>query len=273
VASARGVAGARAEDLAAAFLVARGLAIVERNFHCRRGEIDIIARDGEMLVFVEVRLRSRRDFGGAARASRPSSARGSPRRRRSTSDVLRARRPAGSTRCCSMRSIPGASSGCVTSWAPEGPPAFLARPAAQRPDPGWPRENCYNRSIAPPTMDHVTRIRAHFADSAELKLASADALAPALARAADLLATCLLSDGKILACGNGGSAADAQHFAAEMIGRFERERPGAPGHFAVHRHVDPHRRGERLYVRAGVREAGARPWRQGRCAARALDVG
>ena len=66
VASARGVAGARAEALAAAFLVARGLAIVERNFRCRRGEIDIIARDGETLVFVEVRLRSRRDFGGAA---------------------------------------------------------------------------------------------------------------------------------------------------------------------------------------------------------------
>jgi D-sedoheptulose 7-phosphate isomerase len=40
--------------------------------------------------------------------------------------------------------------------------------------------------------------------------------------------TCLLSDGKILACGNGGSAADAQHFAAEMIGRFERERPELP---------------------------------------------
>ncbi len=71
MASARGVAGARAEALAATFLVARGLAIVERNFHCRRGEIDIIARDGEMLVFVEVRLRSRRDFGGAAESITP----------------------------------------------------------------------------------------------------------------------------------------------------------------------------------------------------------
>jgi D-sedoheptulose 7-phosphate isomerase len=77
-------------------------------------------------------------------------------------------------------------------------------------------------------MDHIPRIRAHFTDSAQLKLAAADALAPALARAADLLAACLLRDGKILACGNGGSAADAQHFAAEMIGRFERERPELP---------------------------------------------
>ena len=77
-------------------------------------------------------------------------------------------------------------------------------------------------------MDHVPRIRAHFADSAQLKLAAADALAPAVARAADVLATCLLGDGKILACGNGGSAGDAQHFAAEMVGRFERERPELP---------------------------------------------
>ena len=77
-------------------------------------------------------------------------------------------------------------------------------------------------------MDHVSRIRAHFADSAQLKLAAVDALAPAIARAAELMAQCLLDDGKILACGNGGSAGDAQHFAAEMVGRFERERPELP---------------------------------------------
>ncbi|MEO8302804.1 MAG: phosphoheptose isomerase [Betaproteobacteria bacterium] len=77
-------------------------------------------------------------------------------------------------------------------------------------------------------MDHVSRIRAHFADSAQLKLAAADVLAPTIARGADLLAQCLLDDGKILACGNGGSASDAQHFAAEMVGRFERERPELP---------------------------------------------
>ncbi|HVN34675.1 MAG TPA: phosphoheptose isomerase [Casimicrobiaceae bacterium] len=77
-------------------------------------------------------------------------------------------------------------------------------------------------------MDHISRIRAHFADSAQLKLAAADALAPAIARAAELMSECLLGDGKILACGNGGSASDAQHFAAEMVGRFERERPELP---------------------------------------------
>ncbi len=63
---ARAVAGARAEALAAEFLAARGLRIVKRNFRIRRGEIDLIARDGATLVFVEVRLRRHQSFGGAA---------------------------------------------------------------------------------------------------------------------------------------------------------------------------------------------------------------
>ena len=77
-------------------------------------------------------------------------------------------------------------------------------------------------------MDTTHRIRAHFADSAQIKLAAVDALAPVIARAATLMTDCLLADGKLLACGNGGSASDAQHFAAELVGRFERERPELP---------------------------------------------
>lgn len=77
-------------------------------------------------------------------------------------------------------------------------------------------------------MDITTRIKAHFTESAELKLSAADAMAPQLVRAAALMTDCLLADGKLLACGNGGSAADAQHFSAEMVGRFERERPELP---------------------------------------------
>jgi D-sedoheptulose 7-phosphate isomerase len=77
-------------------------------------------------------------------------------------------------------------------------------------------------------MDTTRRIRAHFTDSAQLKLAAVDELAPHIARAAVVMTECLLADGKILACGNGGSASDAQHFAAEMVGRFERERPELP---------------------------------------------
>jgi D-sedoheptulose 7-phosphate isomerase len=77
-------------------------------------------------------------------------------------------------------------------------------------------------------MDPVERIRTHFAESAELKLAAAGPMAPLIARAAELMTRALLGDARILACGNGGSAADAQHFAAELVGRFERERPGLP---------------------------------------------
>ena len=77
-------------------------------------------------------------------------------------------------------------------------------------------------------IDHMKRIRDHFAQSAQLKLEAADVLAPDIARAAGIFTECLFADGKILACGNGGSAADAQHFAAELVGRFERERPELP---------------------------------------------
>ena len=76
--------------------------------------------------------------------------------------------------------------------------------------------------------DHVDRVRGHFADSAKLKQEAAQAMAEPIARAGALLTECLLADGKILACGNGGSASDAQHFAAELVGRFERERPELP---------------------------------------------
>ena len=57
--------GSAAEALAASFLATRGLTIIQRNYRCRGGEIDLIARDGTTLVFVEVRLRSNRDFGTA----------------------------------------------------------------------------------------------------------------------------------------------------------------------------------------------------------------
>ncbi len=58
--------GAAAEQLAADYLQSRGLRLVERNFRVRGGEIDLVCRDGTTTVFVEVRLRSRSDFGGAA---------------------------------------------------------------------------------------------------------------------------------------------------------------------------------------------------------------
>jgi D-sedoheptulose 7-phosphate isomerase len=75
-------------------------------------------------------------------------------------------------------------------------------------------------------IDLAARVSRHFSDSAQTKLAAIDALAPPIVRATQVMVQCLMANGKILACGNGGSAADAQHFAAEMLNRFERERPG-----------------------------------------------
>ena len=69
-----------------------------------------------------------------------------------------------------------------------------------------------------------SRIAAHFAESAQLKLAAAEAMVAPVARASELFVEALRSGGKILSCGNGGSAADAQHFAAELLNRFEVER-------------------------------------------------
>lgn len=73
-------------------------------------------------------------------------------------------------------------------------------------------------------MDLIARVAKHFEDSAQTKLNAIDALSAPIAAAIEILTHSLLNGGKILACGNGGSAADAQHFAAELVGRFEAER-------------------------------------------------
>jgi D-sedoheptulose 7-phosphate isomerase len=70
------------------------------------------------------------------------------------------------------------------------------------------------------------RIQQQFFDSADLKYAAAEILSRPIADAVSAVVGSITAGGKVLACGNGGSASDAQHFAAEFIGRFERERPG-----------------------------------------------
>ena len=79
--------------------------------------------------------------------------------------------------------------------------------------------------VTAPGMEE--RTRQHFRESLAVKQASI-VLAPAITAAARLMTRCLLEDGKVLSCGNGGSAADAQHFSSELLNRFELERPGLP---------------------------------------------
>ena len=77
-------------------------------------------------------------------------------------------------------------------------------------------------------MDLASHLKSHFEEGIELRSRMAQTMPAQIARAGEALAAALGSGRKALACGNGGSAADSQHFAAELVGRFERERRGLP---------------------------------------------
>lgn len=77
-------------------------------------------------------------------------------------------------------------------------------------------------------MDMQSRIRQMFQASIDTKQQAMDVLVPFIEHASQLMVQSLLNDGKILACGNGGSAGDSQHFSSELLNRFERERPSLP---------------------------------------------
>jgi len=78
-------------------------------------------------------------------------------------------------------------------------------------------------------MNLEERLRGHFAASIQAKQDTQAVVMPVLVKAAQHLAAQLKGGKKVLSCGNGGSAADSQHFAAELTGRYERERPGLAG--------------------------------------------
>jgi D-sedoheptulose 7-phosphate isomerase len=77
-------------------------------------------------------------------------------------------------------------------------------------------------------MDSLQRVKNNFAESIQLKSDLCDQLAPLIVSAAEIMTGSLLEEKKILTCGNGGSAADAQHFSSEMLNRYEMERPSLP---------------------------------------------
>lgn len=77
-------------------------------------------------------------------------------------------------------------------------------------------------------MDAEKRVKEHFAESIATKQAAVAEITQAVVNGGQLMSQSLLDDGKILSCGNGGSAGDAQHFSSELLNRFEMERPGLP---------------------------------------------
>jgi D-sedoheptulose 7-phosphate isomerase len=99
----------------------------------------------------------------------------------------------------------------------------------------------------------VLQVRSYLAESGEVKRLTAAACAEGIASAADVIAEAFRSGGKLLLCGNGGSAADCQHMAAEFVSRLTKDFDD--------RHVISHRLHQRLWVRGGLRAPGpgARP--------------
>lgn len=77
-------------------------------------------------------------------------------------------------------------------------------------------------------MDNIARVKQIFNDCIQTQMTAADTISQYISDAANKMVEALLSGNKILCCGNGGSAADAQHFSAEMLNRFEAERPSLP---------------------------------------------
>ena len=251
----RGDGRRAAEALAAATSRATGSRSSSATSAARRGEIDLVARDGDTLVFVEVRLRRAGATSAAPpRASRRPSARGSSRPRELYLAAAAAHAAVPLRRRAARRARPGAhrvaarrvrrlarATGSSAAASVGSCVQSAARPHA-----------CDPRHGSDPASARISPT------APQLKLDAAGRARAAIARAAERHDQCLLADGKILACGNGGSAADAQHFAAEMVGRFERERPELP---AISLTTDTSiltADRQRLFVRAGVREAGAR---------------
>lgn len=74
----------------------------------------------------------------------------------------------------------------------------------------------------------LNRIKTSFTESIQTKIAAAEALPTSIETAANMMTQCLINGNKILSCGNGGSAGDAQHFSSELLNRFEKERPSLP---------------------------------------------
>ena len=77
-------------------------------------------------------------------------------------------------------------------------------------------------------MDPIARVRSHFTESVATQVMAAEQIAESIAAAGQVMSDAIFNDGKIMSCGNGGSAADAQHLSAELLNRFEMERPGLP---------------------------------------------
>ncbi len=120
-------------------------------------------------------------------------------------------------------------------------------------------------------MDMQSRIRQLFQASIDTKQQAMDVLAPHIEQASQIMVNALLNEGKMLSCGNGGSAGDAQHFSSELLNRFERERPSLPAIALTTDTLDDHLDRQRLQLQRSVLQADPRARPAGRCLAGDFD--
>jgi len=102
-------------------------------------------------------------------------------------------------------------------------------------------------------MDLISRINKNFQESISTKQLATELLAEPISRGAQLITQCFLNGGKVLSCGNGGSAGDAQHFSSEMLNRFEMERCST-----YHRQLYGNFNRQRLQLQPDIFQAGTR---------------
>jgi hypothetical protein len=203
----------------------QGLRLLAQNWRCKGGELDLVMLDGDTVVFVEVRYRKHAQWGGALasidgrkqkRLALPRSIFLHESRAGPIPLPLRRGRHAGQGHAGQTASM---AEKRLRVLNPTDIFALCLRAAHSR---------AAAALLKVTQMDMQSRIRQLFQASIDTKQQAMDVLAPHIEQASQVMVNALLNEGKMLSCGNGGSAGDAQHFSSELLNRFERERPSLP---------------------------------------------
>jgi hypothetical protein len=231
-------------------------ALLAQNWRCKGGELDLVMLDGDTVVFVEVRYRKHAQWGGAL-----GSIDGRKQKRLALAASIFLQRESRWAAPLPLRrgghDRPGSLA--TASMAEKrlrvlNLVQFLLYVSRAEP---W-RVPASRRPIKVTQMDMQSRIRQLFQASIDTKQQAMDVLAPHIEQASLVMVNALLNEGKMLACGNGGSAGDAQHFfrAAQPL---RARAPEPAGHRPDHRQLDHHLDRQRLQLQRSLFQADPRP--------------
>jgi D-sedoheptulose 7-phosphate isomerase len=183
--------GTIAEKTVLKYLTSKGLEKLNNNYRSRYGEIDLIMKEDDTVVFIEVRYRSNTRFIDPVE----------------TIDKMK------------IQKIILTSQRFLQEFADLADSYSMDQKCLQCVIFKLQRYNI---------MDPLERIRDNFKQTIDVSMQACELLAPLIVQATEILTNCLLNERKILCCGNGGSAAEAQRFSAMMLNRYDMERPGLP---------------------------------------------